>query len=90
MNPIKQNAIQILTAMIEKDNQSGEEGSYDGNKIHEMTDIEPRDINDAVEILTQHELIKTTTVLIGGAPYKFITTKATSKGKYAYYENQIL
>ena len=87
MNPIEQNATKILTAIIENDIQSGEVGHFNGKDINEMTGIEPRDINDAVEFLDDRTLIETLKAL-GTAPYRFALIEANSRGRYVYYETQ--
>jgi len=87
MNPIEQNATKILTAIIENDNQNGEERRYDGNEINKMTGIESRDINDAVEFLDDRSLIETLKA-IGTKPYRFALIEVNSRGRYVYYETQ--
>lgn len=87
MNPIEQNATKILTAIIENDIQSGEEKHHGGNDINEMTGIEPKDINDAVEFLDDRTLVETLKAL-GTAPYRFALIKANSRGRYAYYDTK--
>lgn len=87
MNPIEQNAIKILTAIIENDDQSGKERTYNGNEINEMTGIEPRNINDAVEFLDDRTLIETFKA-IGTSPYKFAFIQPNSRGRFLYHETK--
>lgn len=80
MNPIEENAVKILTTLIEK-----EVKEVQGKQIEQMTGLSPEDINDAVgylEDLGAVDVIK----WLGTAPYNFGAVMVNSRGKYLYHE----
>jgi len=80
MNPIEENAVKILTTLIEK-----KVGQAQGEQIKQITGLSPEDINDAVgylEDLGAVDVIK----WLGTAPYNFGAVMVNSRGKYLYHE----
>jgi len=80
MNPIEENAIKILTALVEKEIKNAH-----GNQIKEITGLSPEDINDAVVYL---EDLGSVGVFkwFGNSPYNFGNVLVNSRGKYLYHE----
>ena len=80
MNPIKENAVKILTTLIEREVKEAQ-----GKQIEHMTGLSPEDINDAVDYLEDLgsvEVIK----WLGTAPYNFGAITVNSRGRYLYHE----
>lgn len=80
MNPIKENAVKILTTLIEREVKEAQ-----GKQIEQMTGLSPEDINDAVDYLEDLgsvEVIK----WLGTAPYNFGAITVNSRGRYLYHE----
>lgn len=80
MNPIEENAVKILTILIERKVKEAQ-----GEQIKQITGLSPEDINDAVaylEDLGSVEVIK----WLGTAPYNFGTVMVNSRGRYLYHE----
>ena len=80
MNPIEENAVKILTTLIERDIKEAK-----GGQIKQITGLSPENINDAVvylEDLGSVEVIK----LVGTRPYNFGAVMVNSRGKYLYHE----
>lgn len=80
MNPIEQNAHYILKVMVDKKIQS-----IGGRKINEETDLNPQEINDAVDYLEEMDFVKVLNAL-GTSPYDFANITINSKGKRFYYD----
>jgi len=79
MNPIKRNAIRILQILVER-----EKDKIQGIQIQKLTNLTPREINDAVSYLEDLGAIEVTRWL-GTPPYEFGTVRATSRGRYLYH-----
>lgn len=80
MNPIEENAMNILVYLTEKKLEN-----VSGNEINDLTGLSPEDINDAIEHLESlgaADVMKT----IGTAPYGFYFVNITSRGRYLYHE----
>jgi hypothetical protein len=84
-NPIEENATKILIALFE--NNPEKNLMFYGNDIAEMTQLEPNDINDAIEFLDERDLIERINYL-GTKPYTFGTVNLNSRGSYIYHELQ--
>jgi hypothetical protein len=57
--------------------------SLPGNRLQELTDLTPIEINDAVELLEQAGLVKTLKFL-GTHPFNFHHVELTPRGRYEY------
>lgn len=80
MNPIEENAVKILTTLIEREIKEAQ-----GEQIKRTTGLSPDDINDAVvylEDLGSAEIIK----WLGTSPYNFGAVMVNSRGRYLYHE----
>lgn len=80
MNPIEKKAIELLEKMVENDIRTAH-----GEKLAELTDFSPQEINDAVDYL---KTLGTVEILnyLGTDPYDFGDVSINSKGMYFYYE----
>ncbi len=80
MNPIEKNAVHILISLTESKIDQA-----DGNQIKNLTNLNPDDINDAVEHL---ESLGAVDVLrpMRTAPYTFGFVTVNSRGRFLYHE----
>lgn len=79
---IKENAGIILTALYEE-SQTSDTPEIEGDKIRELTQLEPQQINDAVEILNDNGYVEWQQFL-GTAPFNFGYVEITPRGKAEY------
>jgi len=80
MNPIEENAVKILTSLIEEKVREAQ-----GEQIRQITGLSPEDINDAVAYLKDLGAVEVVKWL-GTAPYNFGAVMVNSRGKYLYHE----
>jgi hypothetical protein len=80
MNPIEENAVKILTTLIERNVEQAH-----GKQITQMTGLSPEDINDAVDYLVDLGSVAAIRAL-GTAPYTFGAIRVKSRGRYLYHE----
>ncbi len=82
MNPIEDNAILVLKKMVESKREQ-----YDGKLLKNLTELEPHELNDAInhlESIGAIEVIK----YFGTTPYTFGVVLILTRGKYLYHELQ--
>lgn len=82
-NPIEINAKKILTILFE--NNPDGEFLFPGEKIHELTDLKPIEINNAIDFLDEQGLIQRFD-LMGSHPFNFSEVILNGKGNFQYYE----
>jgi hypothetical protein len=54
-----------------------------GKELQEATGISPADLNDAVKILVDKEMVEEAPPVLGTAPYNFSRVTITSKGRFS-------
>jgi hypothetical protein len=81
-NPIEQNAAKIVLVLAES---AANDEYLEGGDLAGPTKLEPEDLNDAVDFLSERELVERIN-FIGTAPYRFGGIKLTSRGRYVYHE----
>ena len=80
MNPIKENAHQVLRAIVE----DGKE-QYSNKELNTLCNLQPQELSDAVEYLNDLEAIESNSE--GGmAPYNFSFLFVKSKARFYYHE----
>lgn len=80
MNLVEENAVKILTTLIEKNVKQAQ-----GKQIEQIIGLSPEDINDAVDylvVLGSVEVIRG----LGTEPYTFGAIMVNSRGKFLYHE----
>ena len=80
MNPIENNAIIVLEKMVESKHEK-----FDGNGLKKLTNLEPPQLNDAInhlESIGAIEVLK----FFGTRPYTFGDVFILTRGKYLYHE----
>jgi hypothetical protein len=80
MNVVEENAVKILTSLIEKNVKQAQ-----GKQIEQIIGLSPEDINDAVDylvVLGSVEVIRA----LGTEPYTFGAIMVNSRGKFLYHE----
>lgn len=82
MNPIQANAIRVLRTMVE----SGQD-QFENTWLQEQTGLSPRDINDAIDYLSDLGAVKPLRTL-GTAPFDFAAVFLQSRGRFLYHETQ--
>ncbi|MCF8144489.1 MAG: hypothetical protein K9N21_11280 [Deltaproteobacteria bacterium] len=80
---IKENAGIILATLYEESKQLGQKDEIDGQRIQELTKLEPDQINDAVSILRDNGYVEWQQYL-GTAPFEFGDVEITPRGKAEY------
>jgi hypothetical protein len=81
-NPIELNAGKVILALAES---AATDEYLEGGDLAMPTKLEPEELNDAVDFLSERELVERIN-FIGTAPYRFGGIKLTSRGKYVYHE----
>jgi len=84
---IKENAGIILTSLYEESQQSEQPDEVTGQRLQELTKLEPDEINDAVAILRENGYIEWQQWL-GTHPFDFGYVEITPRGK-AEYESAV-
>ncbi|NOQ26478.1 MAG: TIR domain-containing protein [Bacteroidales bacterium] len=82
-NPIEINANKVLTILFE--NNPDGEFLFPGEKIQELTDLKPIDINNAIDFLDKQGLIERFN-LMSSHPYNFSEVLLNGQGNFQYYE----
>lgn len=80
MNPVEENAVKILTTLIEKNVKQAQ-----GKQIEQIIGLSPEDINDAVDYLVDLGSVEVIRGL-GTVPYTFGAIMVNSRGKFLYHE----
>ena len=80
---IKENAGIILTALYEESQKPGQPDEVTGQRLQELTKLEPDQINDAVAILRDNGYIEWQQ-FIGTSPFDFGYVEITPRGKVEY------
>ena len=80
MNLVEENAVKILTTLIEKNVKQAQ-----GKQIEQIIGLSPEDINDAVDYLVDLGSVEVIRGL-GTAPYTFGAIMVNSRGKFLYHE----
>lgn len=80
MNPIKQNAIELLRIMFD----SGKD-DFENFWFQEQSGLSPEQINDAIDYLKNNNAIMVLEEYDTG-PFHFAAVHLTSRGKYLYHE----
>jgi hypothetical protein len=80
---VKENAGLILTAIYEELLKPGMENEFTGERLHDLTKLNPDQINDAVAILRDNGYVEWLQ-LLGTAPFDFAYVEITPRGKVDY------
>jgi hypothetical protein len=80
MNLVEENAVKILTTLIEKNVKQAQ-----GKQIEQIIGLSPEDINDAVDYLVDLGSVEVIRGL-GTVPYTFGAIMVNSRGKFLYHE----
>jgi DNA-binding MarR family transcriptional regulator len=80
-NTIEQNIGLVLQALKEKNRTGTGETWVSGKELAKETNLEPPEINDAVDLLATNRLVEVLQAL-GTAPYMFECVTITPKGRY--------
>lgn len=83
---IKENATKLLVTLYKSDDAKGRR-AYQGQEISTSIDLNPDEINDAVEYLADRDLIERLNWK-GTAPYMFGQIELNSRGRHIYQELQ--
>jgi len=78
---IERNQDRILRFLYEKAAESADERLIKNDEIHEAINLQPVQINDAIELLHDSGFVEWFRTM-GTAPYKFTMVKITPRGKY--------
>lgn len=84
-NPIEENATKLLISLYE--NNPEQNLMFEGKDLEEFTNLDPKELNNAVDYLDDRGLIERQNYL-GTAPYKFGHVHLNSRGNYLYHELQ--
>ncbi|MEZ5031986.1 MAG: hypothetical protein R2787_11340 [Saprospiraceae bacterium] len=77
---IEHNSETILVSLFKEDQSNGRK-VYSGEEVQAITNLLPDEINDAIEILVDRELLKRLTWK-GTSPFRFGQIELTSRGRY--------
>ena len=80
---IKENAGIILATLYAESKKPGQQDEINGHRIHELTKLEPDQINDAVAILRDNGYVEWQQFM-GTAPFEFGYVEITPRGKAEY------
>ncbi|MGC1928002.1 MAG: hypothetical protein WA667_03445, partial [Candidatus Nitrosopolaris sp.] len=80
---IDSNVDLILRTLATYHNDEVGRVSLDGDRLQELTDLAPIEINDAVELLEQAGLVETLKT-DGTKPFNFCKVELTPRGRYEY------
>jgi hypothetical protein len=85
LTPIEANALRVVTVLFESD--KGDDVSFDGNTLKDATQLNPRNLNDAVEYLSSKGLLERNDY-IGTSPYEFGDVSLNTHGRQFYYQTK--
>lgn len=80
---INENAGIILAALYAESQKSEQQDDVEGERLQDLTNLEPSQINDAVAILRDNGYVEWEQVM-GTAPFKFGYVEITPRGKAEY------
>lgn len=83
--PIEVNALRVVTVLFESD--KGDGVSFDGDALKAATQLSPRDLNDAVEYLSDKLLLDRQNYM-GTNPYDFGDVSLNTYGRQFYYQTK--
>jgi hypothetical protein len=80
---VKENAGIILAAIYDESQKHGQADEVTGQRLQELTKLEPDQINDAIAILRDNGYVEWQQ-LLGTAPFDFAYVEITPRGKVEY------